>query len=164
MAGRRAHWVVDTNVAVTANGGHPRAEQACRERCIEALEQVRAGRLCLDESRQILDEYFRRLSPSGEPGPGDAFLYWVLQNEFNPNHVLRVAIEAEGDELRPFPDDAELAGFDRSDRKFVAVALASRRRPTILNATDRRSWWAFRAPLERHGLRIRFLCPQLMEG
>jgi hypothetical protein len=35
-----------------------------------------------------------------------------------------------------FPDVPELAGFDPSDRKCVAVAFASQHRPEILNAID----------------------------
>ena len=51
-----------------------------------------------------------------------------------------------------FPLDTELAGFDRSDRKFVAVALVSGSAPDgFMNAVD--SDWAElfrRAYAERH--------------
>ncbi len=62
-----------------------------------------------------------------------------------------------------FPDDPDLAGFDLNDRKFVAVALASKLDPEILNASDT-DWWIHRESLERNRVRIRFLCPQLMNS
>jgi hypothetical protein len=39
------------------------------------------------------------------------------------------------------------------------VALASSSAPEVLNAVDEH-WWRFRDPLRRHGVRIRFLCPE----
>lgn len=63
--------------------------------------------------------------------------------------------------FREFPDDPELAGFDWDDRKFVAVALAVGADPAILNASDT-DWWLGREGLERHGVQVVFLCPELM--
>ena len=62
-----------------------------------------------------------------------------------------------------YPDDdaPALAKFDRDDRKFVAVALASGTFPDIINATDT-DWWAPRRALQQLGVRVRFLCPDLM--
>lgn len=62
------------------------------------------------------------------------------------------------DEFAEFPKDPALSGFNRSDRKFVAVCLASKLTPSVLNATDS-DWWIFRNPLKRHGIKIEFLCP-----
>jgi hypothetical protein len=67
----------------------------------------------------------------------------------------------DADDFEEFPTDPHLIGFDRSDRKFVAVTVASRLHPAILNATDT-DWWCFRKTLERHGVPIVFLCPELM--
>lgn len=66
-----------------------------------------------------------------------------------------------GQEFPNFPADPELQNFDRSDRKFVAVALASGENPPIVNATDT-DWWIFREALNRNGIQIAFLCPQHM--
>jgi hypothetical protein len=62
-----------------------------------------------------------------------------------------------------FPNDERLVGFDRSDHKFVAVALAHPERPPILNAVDA-DWWYYREELARHGIRVEFLCPNAMPG
>ena len=62
-----------------------------------------------------------------------------------------------------FPADEQLAKFDPSDRKFVAVALAADDAPPILNASDT-DWWLARDALGAHGLTVKFLCPELMAG
>ena len=54
-----------------------------------------------------------------------------------------------------------LAGVDRDDHKFVAVALANQVMSRILNATDS-DWWDYRVPLEANGIQIEFLCPDAM--
>jgi hypothetical protein len=157
--------VVDTNVPVVANG---RAEQAgpdCVLACLGVLEAIMSdGRIVLDEGNRILDEYLMNLSRSGQPGAGDMFLKWVLTNQFNTGRCERVPItpkQTDGQSFEEFPDDPDLAGFDPDDRKFVAVAVASRHQPEILNATDT-DWWHFREAFRRHGIRIQFLCRQLM--
>jgi hypothetical protein len=59
-----------------------------------------------------------------------------------------------------FPEDPDLAGFDPSDRKFVAVALKSSCAPEIANAADS-DWYIYGERLEKHGIRLKFLCPEL---
>ena len=63
----------------------------------------------------------------------------------------------EDREFVEFPDDGQLAKFDRSDRKFVAVAIASKQESVILNAADP-DWIQFRHAFERNGVRVRELC------
>jgi hypothetical protein len=118
----------------------------------------------LDDAGLILDEYLKQ-KPHGFPqGPGDAFLVWVYDNQANSAHIRVVPVTLlDGDQrgFAEFPDDPELLAFDNDDRKFVAVAVASGDAPSILNATDT-DWWIHRDALARHGVRITFLCPQLM--
>jgi hypothetical protein len=135
-------------------------------KCLQELAAVRnEGQLLLDDMGLILDEYLKQ-KPHGFPrGPGDAFLVWVNDNQANPSHISSIAITRLIDDPREFaefPDDAELEAFDRDDKKFVAVALASGRTPPILNATDT-DWWIHRAALTRNGIRVKFLCPELMK-
>ena len=158
-------FVVDTNVPVTANGRAEQAGAECILACVDALERiVQTGVIVLDDANHILGEYIRHLSMSGQPGVGDVFMKWVWQNQAVPARCERVRITPRGkaaDDFEEFPDEPALAGFDRSDRKFVAVALASRNNPHILNAVDR-DWWDYRMALEARNLRIRFLCPAVM--
>ncbi|MCW3052726.1 MAG: hypothetical protein JWN14_1896 [Chthonomonadales bacterium] len=156
--------VIDTNVTIVANNGHPAAGLDCVGACIDALMQARRNGVLMDASYLIFDEYRRHLSHSGQPGFGDAFFKWLWDNHGNPEHCRLIAItpmESDRTNFEEFPKDADLAAFDRSDRKFVAVALASGESPSILNATDT-DWWIHRKTLERHQVNVQFLCPSLM--
>ena len=157
--------VVDTNVPVVANGRAEQADPDCVLACLDAIEAIVSnGMIVLDDGNRILGEYLRNLFRSGQSGAGDVFLKWVLTNHFNTSRCERVPItpkQADGESFEEFPDDPDLAGFHDDDRKFVAVAVASSQDPSILNATDT-DRWNFRHAFKRHGIRLEFLCPQLM--
>ena len=159
--------VVDTNVAVVANGKARQAGPACIMACIAALRKaLRDEIIVLDRGRQILDEYRRHLSPSGQPGVGDVFFKFLWHNQANPDRCELVDLHPKAgseEDFDEFPDDSELTGFDRQDRKFVAAARASDLDPTVLNATDT-DWWKYQQVLARHGVRVRFLCAELMRA
>jgi len=156
--------VIDTNVLVAANNKSEQAGPDCILACVAALEKAKSRKLVLvDSGMRIFEEYRRYACLSGRPGLGDAFCKWLWNNQANPLHCEQVQITPKANDpqdFEEFPDDTDLAGFDRADRKFVAVALASGKQPTILNATDS-DWWDFKGPLEANGLRIKFLCPDL---
>ena len=156
--------VIDTNVLVTANGRSDHAGLDCQLSCVDALEEAKKRHVVtVDDGMLILDEYRRNASLGGQPGVGDAFLKWLWQNQGNPRHCEQVTISPTKRDQRyfqEFPADPALSGFDPSDRKFVAAAVASRKRPEIINATDS-DWWDFREALAANGLAIRFLCPDL---
>lgn len=162
----RASVVIDTNVAVVANARDTDASPECIEHCVEFLVGVTKGRLLvvLDTDREILEEYLRNVSESGQPGVGDAFLKWLLRNQANPRVCNLVEIRALPDppHYEGFPDDPALASFDPSDRKFVMVALESPSNPSVANAVDS-DWWNHRQALERAGVRIELLCPDVVE-
>lgn len=155
--------VVDTNVAVVANGKADHAPPLCQIACIERLQLlISDGTLLLDSLGHILGEYLGHL-PSGSPiGVGDQFFVWVVTNQTNTSRCRMVEIAP--DEVRgyvEFPDDPELAAFDWDDRKFASVALGSTEECEILNASDT-DWAIHRRALESHGISISFLCPCLM--
>lgn len=157
--------VMDTNVALAANGETEQADLECVTRCLHELAAIKNGRqLLLDDAGFILQEYLKQKPREFPQGPGDAFLVWVHDNQGNPAHIRVVPVTPLRDDPRgfvEFPDDADLMRFDEDDRKFVAVALASGDAPPILNATDT-DWWIHRNALARNGVRVEFLCPQLM--
>ena len=144
-------FVVDTNVPVVANGRSEQADPDCVIACINVLGGIIAnGFVVLDDAMQILHEYMSNLSMSGQPGAGDAFMKWVWSIQADVDRCERVCLTprpSESDDFNEFPDDADLADFDRSDRKFVAAALASRKKPLVLNAVD--PDWARTMPLLR---------------
>lgn len=159
--------VVDTNVATTANGANDGAPATCVVASAKALQAVMdRGHVFLDASGRIVAEYRANLSAQGQPGPGDAFLKWVLTNEWGGQCVTRVSItpkpggEDGYDELPPPPDGTV---YDPSDQKFLAVAAAHPNHPPILQSYDSK-WWGWCAALEAISVTIHFLCPQAIEA
>ena len=157
--------VMDTNVAVVANGKTEQASPCCIRECIDRLSHIMDECcLLLDDRHLILGEYERNLDPSGQPGLGDVFYKWLFYNQANPEHCRKIPLKTHADrEFEEFPDDPNLESFDRDDRKFVAVALASGTAPKVLNASDR-DWWRYRQALRQHGVEVVFLCPDLMKA
>ena len=164
MSMGKTEIVVDTNVAIVANGKTEQADRCCIRKCIAKLRHIQDECcLLLDNRNQILGEYQRNLNPSGQPGPGERFFIWLWQNQANPEYCRKVTVNPHKDrEFEEFPDDPNLNSFDRDDRKFVAVALASGTTPKVLNASDT-DWWHHRQALQQNGVEVVFLCPDLMK-
>lgn len=155
--------VVDTNVAMVADGMNPLASSACKDACILRLAAImRSGGLIIDTTGLIVQEYARTLGFSGRPGAGRAFVKWAHDNQFNISLCQRVAISCRGEFgwrlFEEFPDDPALSTFHKDDQKFVAVAVASGVNPPVVNAVDS-DWWHHRNVLRGHGLIIEFICP-----
>lgn len=155
--------VIDTNVPITANGHATHTDLDCQEACLKKLIDIqRQGRVLVDAIGFIFKEYRQNLSHAGQPGVGDSFFKWLWDNQGQEAlcTLVRIELEDESEQVFPnFPADPALQTFDRSDRKFVAVALASGENPPIMNATDT-DWWHFREALKRNGVEVEFLCPQ----
>lgn len=131
--------VVDTNVPIVAN--RKQAEPLdCAAVCARALRRIiQAGVLVIDGGGLIFGEYRRYLSFAGEPGVGDRFFKWLSDNRYKPNRVATIHLADDPNRIGEFliyPTDPELQQFDKSDRVFVAVALAHHDRPPIFNAVD----------------------------
>ncbi len=160
--------VVDTNVAVVANNrrGKSQPSLCCVQACANRLLQIQqSGRVAIDNCWLIIREYRNNLNDSGEPGIGDRFLKWVLTNRNNLTRCEQVhvtLIESDEENFEEFPADEALLKFDRSDRKFVAVALAHPQHPPIIAALDT-DWWVAQEALNQNGVKIDFLCPNDLE-
>lgn len=160
--------LVDTNVPKTANLAtqpDPASDVpvCCVLACIEAIEHViRERALVMDAGDEIFDEYRLQLSMRGQPGVGDRFMKWVHDHRWSFSSSDRVAITKNGDSYDEFPDHDGLKEFDKSDRKFVAVANAHSEKPPILQATDSK-WWGWKEVLEEVGITVHFLCPEYAE-
>lgn len=152
-------FVIDTNVPIVANGrpdpsgGSARPSTECQLAAIGLLEELLdRGQAVVDLEGEILEEYRRYLNPSGQPGVGDRFFQAILQR----GRVERVPLPRDDDgEYADFPRDPELATFDRTDRKFAA--LARREQVPVANATDS-DWLDHREALARHGIEVHFVC------
>ena len=150
-------WVVDTNVPVVANGrddGDRPVASTCRIATIKFLDDLlEHGKVLVDEAGEVLAEYRRYLKPSGQPGVGDRFYEQLLRNV---SQIERVELPVDSDnEFGDLHPEIRTSSFDRDDRKFVA--LATNRDAPIANAIDS-DWIEHRDLLERHGLKIEFLC------
>lgn len=157
-------FVVDVNVPIVANGGAIQADLDCQDACVNALQMiVGSGMLVLDDQMRILDEYLKHLSPSGQPGIGDAFMRWIWEHQAVAERCEQVRLTHCAAGFKEFPEDPKLSKFDLSDRVYVAVAIASHNAPQVLNAVDS-DWWEHREALSHHGIRIGFLCPQHMSS
>ena len=150
-------FVVDTNVAMAANGRGTHADLRCRLACVRRLNSLVAREVvAIDDLGLILNEYRRYLSLSGMPGPGDVFFKHVFDNQYCDDRVYRAALTPSGNEGRGFEELPENA-FDPSDRKFLAVAVAAR--AVVLNATDS-DWDEQAALMGELDVEVSQLCPQ----
>lgn len=150
-------FVVDTNVAIVANGRDTHADISCQLSCVERLENLtRQGVAAVDTQGLILAEYAKHLFWSGGPGVGDAFFKFLVDRQHADQRVWQVPITHCEDERQGFKELPENE-FDPSDRKFLAVAVVAN--AVVLNATD--SDWAEQASLmEALDVQVDQLCPQ----
>lgn len=150
-----AAFVVDTNVAIVANGSSDHVDEQCESACVEALSAVLdRGVVVVDEIGHIIGEYVGQLS-FGSPGMGSVFLKHVHDHQYSGERVRRVPITPAGDD-RGF-EELPPNRFDRSDRKFLATAVSGG--ADVLNATD--SDWAEQRDLtDALGVTVRQLCPR----
>lgn len=152
--------VVDTNVAIVANGQQDRLDPrppsiTCRIAAVTFLSNlVINGIILLDTDHAIQEEYRRHLNPRGAPGVGDRFYLEVLHS--SPNLVERVNLPKRPDgEYEDLPQSLIDAGFDPSDRKFAA--LACKEGVTVHNATDS-DWIEHSTTLACEGIQVNNLC------
>ena len=59
-------------------------------------------------------------------------------------------------EYTNFPLDGDTKDFDRSDRKFVALANKHVEKPPIIEGTDGK-WWGYVEAFKKYGIRIQFI-------
>jgi len=153
--------VVDTNVAMTANGANAAARPECIASSAVALQAVMdRGHVFVDDRGLIRSEYVANLRARGQPGPGDAFLKWFLDHEWGETRVTRVLITPKLDDPLDFeelPLPPADVSYDPSDRMFLAVAAAHAEHPPILQSLDSK-WWGWRQALAAVGVTIHFLC------
>ena len=150
-------FVVDTNVVIVANGRRTDADLQCQLACIDRLNDLVAGQsVAIDDQGCIVKEYADHANWEGGPGVGDKFFKYVVDNQYMDNRVHRVSITPSKNEDRGF-DELPPNSFDRSDRKFLAVAVVEK--AIVLNATD--SDWRIHADLmARLAVEVQQLCPE----
>lgn len=158
--------VIDTNACIVADEASEHADADCVYAAVSELLSIQSdGIVVMDDLDLILEEYLRYYKKANPQGAGSQFLRWLLQNLWSSVRCERVAITPLPGNPRvftEFPDDSRLNGFDRSDRKFVAAARASKLLPEVINCVDTRSWPVFAETLASHGVVVRCLCPHTL--
>ena len=150
-------FVVDTNVAIAANKRNTHADLECQSACIKMLEDIHHQWIVVvDDKHLIFGQYRQQLSFAGGPGVGDMFFKHVFNHMHSGCHVRRVSITPCSDDRLGFKELPE-NDLDKSDRKFLAVALVAQ--ATILNATDG-DWSEQEALTNNLGVTVQQLCPQ----
>ena len=149
-------FVVDTNVAVVANGRDTHADIPCQMSCVRRIKSLmQGGVVVLDDMGLIMDEYGSRLKFGGAPGVGDSFFKYLFDSQHQGKRVRRVSVTRCSDEHRGFRELPQ-NDLDPSDRKFLAVAVVSG--ASILNATDS-DWSEQQALADSLRIEIEQLCP-----
>jgi hypothetical protein len=159
----KGYSLVDTNVLISANGRDTHADLECQLKCIGTLEKIKSNKIVLlDNLGLILDEYSHHCNYKGEPGVGDYFFKYVHDNQLVKNNCIIIEITRDSQDqnnFNEFPKGPNLASFDFSDRKFVAVSIASNAYSPIYNATDS-DWEEHKKELENNTITVIQLCPQ----
>lgn len=154
--------VVDTNVAIVANrNADTNADELCQLACVERLETLtKKGTIVIDNDKFILEEYSNYLPKSGSArGAGDRFFIHVFRHLYNSDIIQRVSVTPVQDErvgFRELPENS----FDRSDRKFLAVAVVAKAK--VLNATDS-DWEQHSELINELEVEVEELCPKFIE-
>ena len=155
-------FVVDTNVAIVANGCGTHADIPCQLACVQKLSSLVAREtVAIDDGNLILYEYWKHYrkhpNASGNRRVGDVFFKHVFNHQkLQGSRVRRIRVTPTGDDRRGFEELPENT-FDPSDRKFLAVAAAAG--AVVLNATDR-DWGEQQALMDGLGVKVDELCPQ----
>lgn len=155
-------FVIDCNIWVMLDkpiSALSRDEIDCVEFCRDWMDGFIAGESCLvvDNQYLILKEYRQNVKNQQQSLAGQ----YLGQLERQPrNRIVEVNITmVDGCALVP----NHLMINDRSDRKYIAVALEHSAKPPIVNATDS-DWEIHREMLAAGGIEVRELCPKCISG
>ena len=144
--------VVDTNVLLVASALHPASpfddthvpieEQEAVFEWLAAFRADDERRLVMDAGFAIYDEYRNQLSDQD-------YGLLAIHDKFDRLRSVTLSWDEHGDAVVP----KALEVTDRSDRKFVAAALADTAAISIVNATDS-DWVAIEAALDAAGISV----------
>lgn len=153
-------FVIDTNVCISANGRDTHASSNCQLKCIEFLQEICSqksrSRVFLDERGDILAQYRGYLNFTGSPGVGDLFYKYLHDNVWSNKNVHVVGLTPAEDEGKSF-EELPLNNLDRSDRVFLAVAVAAG--AAVVNALDT-DWHKEAELLDDLNVAIIQVCPE----
>lgn len=152
--------VIDTNVAIAANGRETHASLRCQLACTEFLELVVSEKdkrkIILDSGGEIINEYSTHLHYKGQPGIGDYFFKFLHNHLYLNEKVQLVDITSVADDDKGY-EELPPNKIDRSDRKLLAAAVVASAK--IINALDT-DWFEKREFLDEINIEIDQLCTE----
>ncbi|MDP2785135.1 MAG: hypothetical protein Q8O38_11170 [Sulfurimicrobium sp.] len=152
--------VVDTNVAISANGRDTHASLACQYVCIVFLQGLVSPKnrtqIVIDELDLIFSEYSNHLHYKGQPGVGDIFFKYLHDHMYLRKKIKRVPITPIADDARGF-NELPPNTVDKSDQKFLAAAVVAG--AEIVNAVDT-DWHEQVVFVADLGVNVHQLCPE----
>jgi hypothetical protein len=151
-------YVVDVNVPVVSDGKSPQATKQCRLNCIVFLEKlINNNKIALDSRKKILSEYTHHLSTKKQPCVSSDFYKWVVDNYSNSLKCELVDIRINRQRgFDEFPDDKRLKRFHADDRKYIAVSIAHKEHPEVVQAVDKQ-WRQYEKILAAYKVKVIFL-------
>ena len=155
-------FVIDTNVAINANGKTKKGEPAqgspeCQLICSKLLANCKDIHIVLDDKNLIMSEYRKNLCHNEQP-LGNAFFKYLHNHQYSSDKIHTVTITPLNDNSYDFAELPENT-FDKSDRKFIATAVVAQ--AIILYSADKEDW----KKVEQSGLignlqiQLKDLCP-----
>lgn len=147
--------MVDTNVLITANGpigGNPE----CAANAARYVQDITSNHVLLEDNLgETLAEYKRHLSGSGQPGVGDAFFKWYMNNRWTKERIEQVDFDLTRTLSSYVP--AALQAFDNDDHKWIAIFLEGGAQE-IANCSDS-DWARCKDALSSAGILVNEICP-----
>lgn len=162
---------MDTNVPLAATSG--RSEQVtplCQQTCLRLIRDILNGEIVLiiDDIGEAVAEYRQQMYPDPNPSAplASQFMMYVFNHQFDEKRVRRAKLVKDAiGAYTTYPDDDELARFDASDKKWVAIHLSFKRDQQqdapIVNATDS-DWLHFEAALKRLNVTVELICRDIL--
>lgn len=153
-------YIVDTNVPLVAQGTATQMSGNCILNCVNFLERLFQGHfiLVIDSDYHLIGEYSNQMNKGSQYQYGNRFLKWIYNNQANPCKIKTVEInQLDEFNFKEVPQSLIDIGFDNSDRKFVAVAIANNNRASIAQAADSK-WIGWDEALISEGITVHFLC------
>jgi hypothetical protein len=145
-------FILDTNVLLVASAADPSSpfddthvppqETEIVFEWLAAFRSDTSQRMVWDEAWAIYAEYRHKLSDQD-------YGLRVLAEKMATARFVPIELDDDGSAKVP----EEFRGFDRSDRKFLAVALADTHRSAIVNASDT-DWLQIEREIHDEGVEV----------
>lgn len=156
--------IIDTNVIYKASIPISKLDGDdldCAHKCVCFLNKFvkdHANILVLDRGRRIIKEYLNAYREVVHGGPDYATVFFrtVIGGKSAFHVDDSTEITPNGDGFCEYPSDVRLVDFDRSDKKFIALANAHALHPQIVEGADSK-WWGIKDVLAEYGISVLFV-------